>query len=123
MLPKWRQHRLPARRWRKALRDAGFHNRATRQKLGDKRRAWLLLSGSDAWRLTEPDRDPALVSRASKPRDRKDVRVAAARHSNLQILHSRNNNRDQAVKVSLQNLLDSPLIAFTCGFSRCWSVL
>jgi hypothetical protein len=35
---------------------------------------------------------------------------------------SRGNNRDKALKVSLQNLLDSPLIAFMWGFSRCWSV-
>jgi hypothetical protein len=33
---------------------------------------------------------------------------------------SRCNNRDgKALKVSLQNLLDSPLIAFMWGFSRC----
>jgi len=35
---------------------------------------------------------------------------------------SRSNNRDKALKISLQNLLDSPLIAFMWGFSRCWSV-
>jgi hypothetical protein len=36
---------------------------------------------------------------------------------------SRCNNRDdKALKVWLQNLLDSPLIAFMWGFSRCWSV-
>jgi hypothetical protein len=32
------------------------------------------------------------------------------------------NDRDKALKFWLQNLLDSPLIAFKWGFSRCWSV-
>jgi hypothetical protein len=36
---------------------------------------------------------------------------------------TRCNNRDEkALNVWLQNLLDSPLIAFMWGFSRCWSV-
>jgi len=30
--------------------------------------------------------------------------------------------RDEALKVLLQNLLDSPLIAFIWGIGRCWSV-
>jgi hypothetical protein len=30
--------------------------------------------------------------------------------------------RDKALKVFLQNLLDSPLIAFMWGIRRCWSV-
>ena len=32
------------------------------------------------------------------------------------------NDRDKALKFWLQNLLDSPLIAFKWGFSRWWSV-
>jgi hypothetical protein len=31
-------------------------------------------------------------------------------------------DRDEALKFFLQNLLDSLLIAFMWGFSRCWSV-
>ena len=31
-------------------------------------------------------------------------------------------DRDEALKVFLQNLLDSMLIAFMWGISRCWSV-
>jgi hypothetical protein len=54
----------------------------------------------------------ALLIRAIIAHERRDRRVAASS------LHP----RDEALKVLLQNLLDSPLIAFIWGIGRRWSV-
>jgi hypothetical protein len=45
---------------------------------------------------------------------------SAAERSSLAA--SQTAQRDEALKVLLQNLLDSLLIAFMWGFGRCWSV-
>jgi hypothetical protein len=59
-----------------------------------------------------------------RDRDREIAKTLQSRHAipTCKFFTSRSNNRDKALKVSLQNLLDSPLIAFMWGFSRCWSV-
>jgi hypothetical protein len=51
----------------------------------------------------------------------------ASHHSNIVATRGHftrrcNKRDDKTLKLSLQNLLDSPLIAFMWGFSRCWSV-
>jgi hypothetical protein len=66
------------------------------------------------------------IQRSSRARASREIvkTLESRRHAipTCKFFTSRNNNRDQALKVSLQNLLDSPLIAFMWGFSRCWSV-
>jgi len=64
-------------------------------------------------------------SSRERERDREIAKTLESRRraiSTCKFFTSRSNNRDKALKVSLQNLLDSPLIAFMWGFSRCWSV-
>jgi hypothetical protein len=79
--------------------------------------------------LSRPVCHPNMTERSPLFREREQDREIAKtleswRHaiSTRKFFTSHSNNRDKALKVSLQNLLDSPLIAFMWGFSRCWSV-
>jgi hypothetical protein len=63
-------------------------------------------------------RTTALARSSSRHARRKLSATLLTRRFNA----SSTDDRDEALKVLLQNLLDSPLIAFMWGLGRCWLV-